>query len=135
LNYFLDTNICIYFLKGEYDGIAKNLGLLNPANIKIASIVKAELLFGAEKSKRKKQNLDIINKFLNPYEVVSFDDKATEFYSKIRFSLSAKGKIIGPNDLIIASIVLANDGILVTKNVKEFQRIVNLKIEDWTITK
>ncbi len=130
--YFLDTNICIYFLKGIYPSINKKLAGLLPAQIKIPVIVMAELLYGAEKSARRKENLEVISKFLTPFEIIPFEEQAAEIYSRIRVSSEAKGISIGPNDLIIASIVLANEGILITNNVKEFRRIKNLQMENWT---
>jgi tRNA(fMet)-specific endonuclease VapC len=133
LNFFLDTNIIIYFLKGLHPTIRDTLQRLNPNNVKIPSIVKAELLYGAEKSNQKVQNTLKIKQFLEPFEVISFDDKCTTTYSLIRASLESKGSIIGPNDIIIASTVLANNGTLVTHNVKEFMRIKNLKIENWGV--
>ena len=72
-----------------------------------------------------------INKFLEPYEIINFDDECAVVYSKIRASLELKGNIIGPNDYIIAATVLAKNGILVTNNVKEFKRVKNIKIENW----
>lgn len=132
MNYFLDTNICIYFLKGTYDSLRSKLLSKNPGTIKIPSIVKAELLYGAEKSSNVKSNVEIIHEFLFPFEIVPFSDSDTTHYSLIRSTLEASGNIIGPNDLLIASIVLGNDGVLVTNNEKEFKRIQNLKLENWT---
>lgn len=132
MNYFLDTNICIYFLKGFFPNIKKKIEEIPPHSIKIASIVKAELLFGVQNSSRKKNNLELVNRFLLPFEIIPFDDPATDVYSKIRFDLSKNGKIIGPNDLILASTVLANKGILVSNNLNEFSRIKNLKVENWS---
>lgn len=131
MNYFLDSNICIYSLKGISEKLFKKILSIEPNNIKIPSIVKAELLLGAEKSLKRKENLKIINEFLTPFEIVSFDSKAAEKYSIIRADLEKKGKIIGPNDLIIAATVSANSGILITNNTKEFKRVKNLLIENW----
>ncbi len=133
MNFFLDTNIIIYFLKGLHITNRDTLQRLNPNNVKIPSIVKAELLYGADKSNLKVQNTLEIKQFLEPFEVISFDDNCTITYSLIRASLESKGSIIGPNDIIIASTVLANNGTLVTHNVKEFMRIKNLKIENWGV--
>lgn len=133
MKYFLDTNICIYFLKGQHIKLKENLKKHSPINIKIPSIVKAELLYGAEKSQQRKENLKKINNFLYPYEIIAFDDSCTENYSKIRSQLELKGNMIGPNDLIIASIILANNGILVTNNIKEFSHIKSLKLENWIV--
>ncbi|MBI4767388.1 MAG: type II toxin-antitoxin system VapC family toxin [Deltaproteobacteria bacterium] len=129
--YFLDTNTCIYFLKGTYRSILKEFKKRKPEEIKIPSIVKAELLLGVEKSERKEENLNIYKKFLEPFEIVGFDDQAAMIYAKLRASLEKKGKIIGPNDLIVASTVMANKGILVSHNVKEFKQITGLQLEDW----
>ncbi len=131
MKYFLDTNICIYYLKGINTNIKRKLLEKHPDDIKIASIVKAELLYGAEKSIQKKDNLTKVQDFLFPFEIIPFANEETYTYSIIRSTLEKKGKIIGPNDLLIASIVLENDGILVTNNVKEFKRIDRLKIENW----
>lgn len=76
MNYFLDTNICVYFLKGIYPNILKNLKSKKPDDIKIPSIVKTELLFGAEKSKNKKTNLEKVKNFLFPFEIIPFDSEA-----------------------------------------------------------
>ncbi len=132
MNYYLDTNICIYFLKGMNENIRKRLLDKHPDEIKICSIVKAELYYGAEKSLKRDANLSRINDFLFPFEIIPFGDGESVSYSKIRFKLEREGQIIGPNDLLIAATVLYNDGILVTNNVKEFKRVPQLSIENWT---
>lgn len=109
----------------------ENIQNTNPGNIKIPSIVKAELLYGAEKSHHKVKNLSNINRFLEPFEIIPFDDDCSIVYSKLRSAMELKGTIIGPNDYIIAATVLAKNGILVTNNIKEFERVKNLKIENW----
>ena len=74
--YYLDSNICIYFLKGLYPNIKDQIKSINPSNIKIPSIVKAELLYGAEKSNHRAANLDRITTFFEPFEIMPFDDEA-----------------------------------------------------------
>ncbi len=132
MKYYLDTNTCIYFLKAKNHKLKNKILSENPANIKIPSIVKAELLYGAEKSQRKDENMHNINMFLFPLEVVGFNDNETIEYSKIRSELEKRGEVIGPNDMLIAAIVKANDGILITNNTKEFKRIAGLQIDDWS---
>jgi tRNA(fMet)-specific endonuclease VapC len=66
-----------------------------------------------------------------PFEVIPFDDKATVIYSQIRADVEKTGLVIGPNDSVIASIVLANEGCLVTNNEKGFRRIPDLNIQNW----
>ena len=132
MKYFLDTNICIYFLKGMYPKLKERLLNQHPDEIIIPSITKAELLYGAEKSTNRIQNLEKIYEFLLPFRVHGFSDAETQAYALIRNNLEKEGNPIGPNDLIIASIVITQNGILVTKNMKEFSHVKGLKIENWT---
>ena len=67
-----------------------------------------------------------------PFEIIGFNDKESIEYSKIRAGLEKRGEVIGPNDIIIASIVKSNNGTLVTNNKNEFKRIKDLKIVDWS---
>ena len=129
--YFLDTNTCIYFLNGKYEFIKEKILATPPNEIQIPTIVKAELLLGAYKSKKRKENIEKIEKFLEPFEVIPFIDLITYTYAEIRNDIEKKGEVIGPNDMLIASIVKFHEGILVTNNVKEFDRIKGLKIENW----
>ncbi|MCL2766668.1 MAG: type II toxin-antitoxin system VapC family toxin [Peptococcaceae bacterium] len=129
--YCLDTNICIYFLLGKYPALLAKMMQLSSNDIKIPAIVKAELLLGAEKSLRQDDNRKKILSFLLPFEIVPFDDDAATHYSKIRAVLEQSGRIIGPNDLLIAATVLAQNAILVTNNTKEFSRVQGLPIENW----
>ncbi len=131
MKFFLDTNICIYFLKGKNEKLRATLMSKHPDDIKIPSIVKAELLYGAFKSQQKAENEEIVKKFLLPYEIVPFGSDESEEYAKLRAILEFEGKIIGPNDLIIASTVLAHDGRLITNNEREFNRIESLTVENW----
>jgi tRNA(fMet)-specific endonuclease VapC len=68
---------------------------------------------------------------LDPFRSLPFDDASAEVYGRIRAQLGAQGNLIGPNDLLIASIALANNLTLVTHNTREFSRIPELRIEDW----
>ena len=129
--YFLDTNTCIYFLNGKYEFIRDKLLATPPNEIQIPTIVKAELLLGAYKSKKRKENIEKVEKFLEPFEVIPFIYLITYTYAEIRNDIEKKGEVIGPNDMLIASIVKFHEGILVTNNIREFERIKGLKIENW----
>lgn len=131
MKYYLDTNTCVYFLKAKNQKLKNRILSENPNNIKIPSIVKAELLYGAEKSQRKEENMRNIERLLFPLEIIGFNDNESIEYSKIRAELERRGEVIGPNDMFIAAIVKANDGILVTNNVREFERVDGLIIENW----
>ena len=129
--FYLDTNTCIYFLNGRYASIKKKILENSPSEIAIPSVVKAELLFGAYKSKRKKENIEKIEQFLEPFEIIPFDEVMTYVYADIRYNMEVKGTLIGPNDLFIAAIVKFHEGTLITNNEKEFKRIEGLKVENW----
>jgi tRNA(fMet)-specific endonuclease VapC len=128
---FLDTNICIHYLKGEFPSIRENLLSTPPNEIKIPVIVHSELLYGVKRSVRKKENTQKLYEFLMPFEIVPCTERMSETYAEIRAGSEAKGSLVGPNDLLIAAIVLANNGTLVTRNTKEFSRISGLKLTEW----
>ena len=129
--YFLDTNTCIYFLNGRSESIRKKILMTPPLEIAIPSIVKAELILGAYKGQFPDKTLEKLEKFLQPFEVVPFDDQAAYRYAEVRSKLEKEGRIIGPNDLIIAALALNHDAVLVTNNVIEFTRVEGLQIENW----
>ena len=129
--YLLDTNTCIYFLNRTSERTVSQFKRFSPLVIKLSTITVAELFYGAEKSKAKKKNWEIIEKFISTFEIIPFDEKCTKIYPKIRASLEKSGTPIGPMDLLIASISLANNFVLVTNNVKEFKRVKGLTLENW----
>ncbi|MCL1875528.1 MAG: type II toxin-antitoxin system VapC family toxin [Synergistaceae bacterium] len=131
--YFLDTNICIYHLNNSAPSLSRILDQTPIRNIKIPSMVVAELLYGALKSAKRQHNLTIFTSFLSLFEIVDFDEKAAELYAAIRVELERKGQMIGGNDLVIAATVLAREGTLVTHNMSEFSRIEGLVLNDWTL--
>jgi tRNA(fMet)-specific endonuclease VapC len=132
MKYLLDTNICIYALKKRFPGIKKIMESLPPSDIAIPSIVKAELYYGAVKSRNSNKTISVLERFLSPFEIIPFGDKEIMTYANIRANLEKSGNIIGPNDLIIAATALARGAALVTHNTKEFARVEGLLIEDWT---
>jgi len=101
------------------------------SEIQIPAIVEAELLFGARKSSRTEENLASTRTFLKHFTITPFDSPAAERYSQIRLDLEKRGQLIGPHDLLIAAIVHAHGGVLVTHNTSEFTRVEGLRIEDW----
>ena len=130
--YYLDTNICIFYMRGKNIYLRNKVDSIDTSNIKIPVMVKAELLVGAEKSKWREKTLAETLAFLRPYEIVPFDDSMLQTYARIRATLELKGQKIGYNDTLIAATVLARNGILVTNNTAEFGRIDGLQCEDWT---
>jgi tRNA(fMet)-specific endonuclease VapC len=94
-------------------------------------MVRAELVYGALRSKDPRRAKRAVERFLAPYAVVSFDAEAADHYADIRFRLEASGSPIGPNDLVIAATARAQGLVLVTHNTAEFGRVPGLQIEDW----
>ncbi|MEN8251940.1 MAG: type II toxin-antitoxin system VapC family toxin [Bacteroidota bacterium] len=129
--YLLDSNVCIHLLNERHAGIEQNFRSRSPSEIALCSIVKAELFFGARHSQRVNANLQRLKQFFAPLASLPFDDRCAEEYGQIRAELTSQGKLIGPNDLLIAAIARTHDVILVTHNTSEFSRIVGIRIEDW----
>ncbi|MBT4842953.1 MAG: type II toxin-antitoxin system VapC family toxin [Calditrichaeota bacterium] len=131
MNYLIDTNICIYILNRKPKSVLDRFESFNTEKIGISSITVAELEFGAKKSKRRKENLERLELFLFPFEILPFNGKSAKIYGDIRSKLELKGHVIGQLDMLIAAQALENNLVLVTNNQKEFSRISNLKLENW----
>jgi tRNA(fMet)-specific endonuclease VapC len=131
--YLLDTNVCARYLNGKSLAIRQRLRSTNLADIAVCSVVKGELFYGAMKSNNFEKTLHRQQEFLKLFVSLPFDDDASFIYGRIRAELSAKGIIIGANDLQIAAIAMVNNLILVTHNVREFSRVNGLRFEDWEV--
>lgn len=129
--YLLDTNTCINYLNGTSENIKRHFISKHPSEIVVCSVVKAELLYGALKSAKPTENVARVHYFVDQFVSLPFDDPASEKYSEIRAGLEKAGTPIGPNDLFIASIAVANTLVLVTHNTREFKRVEELTIDDW----
>jgi tRNA(fMet)-specific endonuclease VapC len=129
--FLLDTNACIRILNGTSKKLVKQLARHDPSEILLASVVKAELWFGARKSRKVDQNLELLQRVFAPLAVAPFDDECAEHYGLLRADLERAGTPIGPNDLLIAATARAHDAVLVTANVAEFQRVVGLRVVNW----
>lgn len=99
----------------------------------MCSVVKAELFYGARRSSNPDRSIAQQQDFLNRFISLPFDDQSAIIYGQIRAGRAASGTPIGPNDLLIASIALANNLILVTHNTREFSRVEGLRLEDCEI--
>jgi len=130
--YLLDTNICIYTIKNKPAEVLNILKKKSKKDIYISSITVAELQYGVEKSKYKDKNKVSLLEFLSIFNIICFDDKDAIEFGKIKVSLEKIGKIIGPMDLLISAQAKSKNMILVTNNIKEFERIKGLKLENWT---
>jgi tRNA(fMet)-specific endonuclease VapC len=131
MTWLLDANACIRYLNRRSPSLKAKLDATDPAQILVCSVVKAEMYFGSARSRDPEKAIAEQRLFFSRFRSLPFDDVAAECYAEIRHTLSQRGQLIGPNDLMIASICLAQDVTLVTHNVEEFGRIVALKMEDW----
>jgi tRNA(fMet)-specific endonuclease VapC len=132
VTHLLDTNTCVYYLRAPKGSrIARRLAASRPYEIGLCSVVKAELLYGAERSQQAQKNREQLDQFFAPFPSLPFDDRAAAVYGAMRVQLERHGTPIGPHDLLIASIALSHRVILVTHNVSEFSRVPGLQIEDW----
>lgn len=129
--YLLDTNTCIQVINRPTGQVAERFRQHEPHQLKVCSIVKAELYYGARKSQQVESNLERVKFFCAPLESLPFDDFCSEQYGQIKAILAKEGQIIGPNDLLIAAIARVYDAILVTNNTREFSRVTGLRLEDW----
>jgi tRNA(fMet)-specific endonuclease VapC len=129
--YLLDTNACIRILNNTSAPLVARLRAHDPNEIRLSSVVRAELLYGARRSQRPAENLALLGRFFAAFLSLPFDDQCAESYGVLRAALAREGRLIGPNDLMIAATALAHDCTLVTHNTDEFSRVPDLRIEDW----
>jgi tRNA(fMet)-specific endonuclease VapC len=129
--FLLDTNACIRILNGSSAAVVARLQATSPSEVRLCSVVKAELLYGARRSARVEDNLRLLQRFFAPLVSLLFDDRSAEEAGLIRLDLERSGRPIGPNDLLIAATARANDLVLVTHNRREFERIPGLRVDDW----
>ncbi len=131
MRFMLDTNICIYVIKKNPPEAAERVRALRPFDIGISSVTLAELEYGVAKSSRPEQNKEALTGFLAPLEIAPFDDLAAILYGEIRARLEKSGRSIGAMDLMIASHARSLDVTLVSNNLREFQRVPGLRVENW----
>jgi tRNA(fMet)-specific endonuclease VapC len=127
----LDTNICIYIIKNKPESVKERFREFEIGELCISSITVSELMYGAYKSQQIERNLQALESFLMPFEIVDYDYVASIEYGKIRASLEEKGQVIGNMDMQIAGHALALGMTLITNNTNEFVRIDGLSLDNW----
>lgn len=129
--FLLDTNTCIYLIKKHPPEVLRRFNEHTVGDIGISSITAAELHFGVQKCQRPEQNRQALEQFLLPLAVAHFDENAAAAYGHVRAQLEMQGTPIGSLDTLIAAHALSLDLTLVTNNVREFERVPDLKVENW----
>ena len=130
LKYMLDTNIVIYTIKNRPEQVRQAFNL-HSGQMCISSVTWGELIFGAERSSRPEHNLKDIELFAANLEILDFGRDAADHFGQIRSELYADGKPIGPYDMMIAGHARSEALVLVTNNVKEFERVKGLRLDNW----
>lgn len=133
MSYMLDTNICIYIIKKKPSCVLEKMQKHMEDGLCISSITLAELKHGVFASAAVERNSIALNQFLSIIDILDYDDEAAIEYGKIAADLKRKGMPIGIMDALIASHALATGKTLVTNNIKEFERVVALQIDNWVI--
>jgi tRNA(fMet)-specific endonuclease VapC len=127
--YLLDTNICVYFLKGLYN-LDKQIEKVETENCFVSEITIAELKFGVENSDHQEKNRKTIDEFVNKFTIIPIFS-SLDIYAKEKARLKRKGKPLDDFDLLIGATAISNNLTLVTKNISDFERIEGIEIENW----
>jgi tRNA(fMet)-specific endonuclease VapC len=128
MNFLLDTNICIYFLKGRFRLIEK-IEKIGFETLFISEITLAELKFGAEKSANPQRNRAVVNELAEKFKQLPIYG-ALDIYAREKARLRKEGNIVDDFDLLIGATAIVNEMVMVTNNEKHFDRMQNIKIEN-----
>lgn len=132
--YMLDTNICSFIMREQPEAVIRRLeqAVLRNHRIVVSAITYAEMRFGAIGKKSSPRHGQLVDAFCARLDaILSWDRAAVDATAEVKAALTAAGTPIGPNDTAIAGHAIAAGAILVTNNVREFERVPNLVLEDW----
>ncbi len=129
----LDTDTCSYIMKRSHPLVVTRLQTFSVEDVCMSVVTKADLLYGVELSPRRAHDAAALAAFLPYVEAVDLDEDAALHYAEIRADLKRRGVMIGANDLFIAAHARALELTLVTNNTAEFERVPNLRLENWTL--
>jgi tRNA(fMet)-specific endonuclease VapC len=132
--YLLDTDTCIYWLKGV-QSVREHLEAVGIDMIAISTITVGELYFGAYNSVKVAENLTRAETFVKQIAVLPLSDAALKTFGQIKADLRKQGQVVADFDLLIASTALAEPWILVTNNTRHYARIPGLRLENWATDK
>ena len=130
MTYLLDTDTIVFLLRGNRS-VAKRIMEAGDDHIATTTINLAELYFGAFNSKRVEDNLRAVDEFRRATRVFSLDSAAAVMFGKIKATLKQERNLVNDSDLLIAAVALSTQSVLVTNNVRHFNRIEGLVVENW----
>lgn len=127
--YLLDTNICIFYMKGKYQ-LDEKIAKVGQNNCYISEITVAELLFGAVRSANKEKHLKQIASFIEQFKILPIYNTLVVFADK-KAELCAEGRLIDDFDILIGATAIYHKLVMVTENVKHLNHLSSIKIENW----
>lgn len=130
--YILDTNICIFAIKKKFPELLDKISVRLNDGVYISSLTVAELEYGVSNSLYPEKNRIALLEFLSIFNILDFRETDAVPYGIIKTNLRRNGNVIGPIDMLLAAQGISNNMTMVTNNIKEFQRVEGLKIEDWS---
>lgn len=130
--YILDTNICIFAIKKKFPELLDKISVRLNDGVFISSLTVAELEYGVSNSLYPEKNRIALLEFLSIFNILDFRETDAVPYGIIKTNLRRNGNVIGPIDMLLAAQGISNNMTMVTNNIKEFQRVEGLKIEDWS---
>ena len=128
--YLIDTNTCIYYIKGKFE-LNKKFEKADPDNCFISEITLAELKFGVENSEKKEKNQKALDNFLTGIKIVPIFH-SLDLYAKEKARLRKSGTPLDDFDLLIGVTSVTHNLTMVTNNTDHFKRIKGIALEDWT---
>jgi len=128
--FLLDTNICIYFIKGQFD-LHRKIAAVGEENCLLSEVTIVELKYGIENSVQKEKNRKNIEAFIAKFDILPIFP-VLDIYAKEKARLKTTGRMLDDFDLLIGTTAIFNNLTLVTKNVSDFDRLDGIVIEDWT---
>jgi tRNA(fMet)-specific endonuclease VapC len=133
--YLLDSNVWIGLIRRSSAVLAARYQSVAPsADIRVCSVIVAELWYGCARSAKPVANRAALEALIAPYPSLPYDNAAADHFVAIRRHLESLGQVIGPYDMQIAAIALANNCTVVTHNTGEFSRVPGLMLEDWQVS-
>ncbi len=130
--YMLDTDTASYLIKGRPPAVEERALTLLPSTLCISVVTRAELVYGLKKLPSNSRLHIPVRRFLRMVRVLPWDVAASDWYADIRHQLTTSGKTIGDRDIMIAAHAISQDAVLVTNNLRHYQRIkAPLMLENW----
>ncbi len=131
LLYLLDTNIVSFHIRQSSPKLQRRLKAISAAHVGLSVITEMEIRYGLVRNPTLRI-APLVESFLSAITIAPIDSTVSGTYAKIRHQLDASGSPIGPLDLMIAAHARTLGVILITNNLREFQRVDGLRCEDWS---